>query len=479
MEIIFFSFYLADKSFGEDPFTSYDSLDKYNYALETLKLTDNNNICRDDGEPTSHALVALNNCMLQPKCRQPVYVHNENGRRIDPPSLPPPPPPTIGHSIEITPQLPPRPPLPRSPSSVSTKDMEKQQQLSDWYYIKTNSKSPLPPPRPDKRNGTGRAAAEPTIKQIKSDGIYVKNPKVLLRDANKNINQHIYYPCVKRDDHSHLPIGNCNKCVASTDNDDPDDILCKYNAKQNHNNNNIEQTLQQVNGFSQWHRDKQILVTQSAQQQLDVHQFHVRQQQKRIDTGTLTPPPPPISDKHPTSIVKVQQQQQLYEELVHPSQRLPLSSRYGELSSSSFEHVNVSNYLSSATPTTISSSSTTDVPTTVADKRFNKSTGNFADEQQMATANDTEHLQRKAVAVSQPIQRRRPPPPPIPTTMPMAPVATIATVVAVPSANTQNVSSEKKKHFTLTTMSGKITTRIIRKSVCSPTAQCERENGSV
>lgn len=431
---ILFLFSADNKSFGDDPYTSYDSLDKYNYALETLKLTDTNTIRLDDGQPPSHALAALNQCMLQPKCRQPVYVHNENGRRVDPTN--------IGLDIEITPQLPPRPPLPRSPSSVSTKDMEKQQQLSDWYYIKSNSKSPLPPPRPDKRNGLNgivRAAADQTVKQTKADGIYAKNPKVVQRDPNKNNNQTtVYYPCTKRDDNCNFPFRNgSNKSDASSvDNRNPDDIRCKYNAKSirnNHTNERTEQAQlhsqhgQQVNG---------LIAVQYNSIQLTQLQFHERQQLQRNDNGTLTPPQPmSAATKHP--IVPVKVQQELYEELIHPSLRLPLSPRYGELSSSSFEHVNVSNYLASST-------STTDVATTIADKRFNKSTGNFTDEQQMAAANGTEQLQRKAVGVSQPIQRRRPPPPPIPSST-GTPLAAASATVAVPSANTQNVSRHGKK----------------------------------
>lgn len=92
------------------------------------------------------------------------------------------------------------------------------------------------------------------------------------------------------------------------------------------------------------------------------------------------------------------------------------------------------------------------MPTTIADKRFNKSTGNFTDEQQMAAANGAaEHLQRTVVGVSQPIQRRRPPPPPIPTSNAPTPVLPTA-MVAVPAANTQNVSTKKRKSVTSITL---------------------------
>lgn len=114
-----------------DSYSSYDSLDKYNYALETLKLSDSGNYFKG------------NNCMLQPKCRQP-YVHNDRKMETE-----------IINDDLITPKLPPRPPLPKTSQSSTTidKDLAKQQQLSDWYYIKTGPKSPLPAPRNDKRNG--------------------------------------------------------------------------------------------------------------------------------------------------------------------------------------------------------------------------------------------------------------------------------------------------------------------------------------
>lgn len=115
-----------------DSYSSYDSLDKFNYALETLKLSDNGSYFNGN----------VNNCMLQPKCRQP-YVHNEI-RKMDSGML---------NDGKNTPKLPPRPPLPRtsqlSPATID-KDLEKQQQLSDWYYIKTGPKSPLPTPRLEK-----------------------------------------------------------------------------------------------------------------------------------------------------------------------------------------------------------------------------------------------------------------------------------------------------------------------------------------
>lgn len=97
--------------------------------METLKLSDSGNYFKG-------------NCMLQPKCRQP-YVHNDRKMKSE----------AINDKI-IMPKLPPRPPLPETSQSSTTidKDLAKQQQLSDWYYIKTGPKSPLPMPRTEKRN---------------------------------------------------------------------------------------------------------------------------------------------------------------------------------------------------------------------------------------------------------------------------------------------------------------------------------------
>lgn len=90
--------------------------------METLKLGDSGNYFTE------------NNCMLQPKCRQP-YVHNDRNMKSN----------MLNDELN-TPKLPPRPPLPKitQPSSTIDRDLAKQQQLSDWYYIKTGPKSPLP-----------------------------------------------------------------------------------------------------------------------------------------------------------------------------------------------------------------------------------------------------------------------------------------------------------------------------------------------
>lgn len=97
--------------------------------METLKLEDSGNYFNE------------NNCMLQPKCRQP-YVHNHRNMKSN----------MLNDELS-TPKLPPRPPLPKIAQLSTTidKDLAKQQQLSDWYYIKTGPKSPLPAIRSEKQ----------------------------------------------------------------------------------------------------------------------------------------------------------------------------------------------------------------------------------------------------------------------------------------------------------------------------------------
>lgn len=151
----------------KDSYSSYDSLDKYNYALETLKLSD------------SSKYFNVNNCMLQPKCRQP-YIHNSENMKMD---------------EKITPKLPPRPPLPRSSLSSSTidKDLAKQQQLSDWYYIKPGPKSPLPAQRNIKMQGI-YSRTKPISSNVhnnnnnnnnqRNDATYVKSSTTRINNTN-------------------------------------------------------------------------------------------------------------------------------------------------------------------------------------------------------------------------------------------------------------------------------------------------------
>lgn len=101
--------------------------------------------------------------MLQPKCRQP-YVHNEGNMKSN------------MLNDELSPKLPPRPPLPKTaqPATAIDRDLAKQQQLSDWYYIKTGPKSPLPVIRSEKQidvvNATHKTTGKKTAANISGYG---------------------------------------------------------------------------------------------------------------------------------------------------------------------------------------------------------------------------------------------------------------------------------------------------------------------
>lgn len=142
------------------PRLSNNSLDKYNYALETLKLGENGDYFNE------------NNCMLRPKCRQP-YVHNERNMKSN----------MLNDELS-TPKLPPRPPLPKTaqPPTTIDKDLAKQQQLSDWYYIKTGPKSPLPAIRAEKQidvaNSTQKTAAKKSSSHISGYGKSKENSSI-------------------------------------------------------------------------------------------------------------------------------------------------------------------------------------------------------------------------------------------------------------------------------------------------------------
>lgn len=252
-----------------DSYSSYDSLDKYNYALETLKLSDSGNY------------FSGNNCMLQPKCRQP-YVHSDRKMETE-----------IINDDLITPKLPPRPPLPKTSQSSTTidKDLAKQQQLSDWYYIKTGPKSPLPTPRTDKRNGiygsvnqtvpivanrnisnnnnntiegiyekTGNLSRESTknhlnvqneniIKRSESDGMARFSDNIHTTKINGNdgtdIMENVYQPI-------NVPSScdNIQKMYTPSNHQySGGDPLCKFNLKNN---------SEKVNGCSKWQQPQEI-----------------------------------------------------------------------------------------------------------------------------------------------------------------------------------------------------------------------------
>lgn len=316
--------------------------------------------------------------MLQPKCRQP-FIHN--GQNID-------------ADIAITPNLPPRPRLPRSPSSVSAKDMEKQQQLSDWYYIKTSTKSPLPLPR----SMSQTRANEMTSMQRATDGIYAKNRKF----NQKSSRETIYNSCIKRD-------ANCN--VAAVD----------YERLRSQEN---------VDNCMRWHSDKTMLHQMTiGQRQLSTKQLneHQQQQQQLLQHQQQVNQRQAIHVNRSNERLNDSSASQIYEELIRPAPTTPSSgngslvrsqlSRHGEVTSSSFEHVNVSSYM-------LAPSQSAHEIAIGNEKRFNRSTGNFVVDQRFIEPplangiadHSASSLLRQTAAVSQPLQRRRPPPPPPPST---------------------------------------------------------------
>lgn len=136
--------------------------------METLKLGESGNYFNE------------NNCMLQPKCRQP-YIHNDRKMKSN----------MIDNELS-TPKLPPRPPLPKVAQSTTTidRDLAKQQQLSDWYYIKTGPKSPLPAIRSEKQidihNGMHQTAVKQTNANISNISGYDKSNEISSISGEKN-----------------------------------------------------------------------------------------------------------------------------------------------------------------------------------------------------------------------------------------------------------------------------------------------------
>lgn len=249
----FFCFFviLADRG---DSYSSYDSLDKYNYALETLKITDNN---------------YFNGNMLQPKCRQP-YVHS--GEKLA----------TNANNDETkqTSNLPPRPPLPKTSTSLTTidKDLVKYNQLSDWYYIKTGPKSPLPPRASDKRNGIYQRLNEVdvTTKPFSNNNekIYVKTSSSssgnLSQESTKN-NFNIYSECIaqRRPENSNIQYNGSKSDVK---------IIIDEKQKMNKNviKDGIEDNCYQEIGIPSNHRDVHAKSVAVHHQQSN-HQYSVNE----------------------------------------------------------------------------------------------------------------------------------------------------------------------------------------------------------
>lgn len=242
--------------------------------------------------------------MLQPKCRQP-YVHS--GEKL--------PTNAINDETKQSSNLPPRPPLPKTSTSLTTidRDLVKQNQLSDWYYIKTGPKSPLPPRASDKRNGnnnekiyvktsssSGNLSQESTknnfniyseckaqrrpensnnqhngskcdVKIIIDEKQQKMNKNVLKDGSEDNCYQEIGIPSNHRDVHAksaHHQQSNHQYSV--------NEPLCKFNSKQNN---------EKVNGFSKWQQ-------QQPHQKPQEHQYSEKQR-----LLLLSPPSPSLSQQ--------------------------------------------------------------------------------------------------------------------------------------------------------------------------------------
>lgn len=218
--------------------------------------------------------------MLQPKCRQP-YVHSEQKMASE-----------INENL-ISPKLPPRPPLPKTSQSSTTidKDLAKQQQLSDWYYIKTGPKSPLPTPRNtnDKRNGIYNSVNHPSNRVVANisnnnnnsvEGIYGKNGNLSRESTKNNINVYTEN-MLKRGENGSARVGDDVQITKTNGNDDKDTMQNVYQAINvpsscdnsqkmytplNHQYSggeplckfNLRNNSEKVNGCSKWQQPQEI-----------------------------------------------------------------------------------------------------------------------------------------------------------------------------------------------------------------------------
>lgn len=290
--------------------------------------------------------------MLQPKCRQP-YVHND--QKVEPQKI---------NDELISPKLPPRPPLPKSTQSSSTidKDLAKQQQLSDWYYIKTGPKSPLPTPRNEHRNGiyssvsqmtTNRTTTATTTAKISNNNnnieeIYVKNGN-LSRETTKN-NLNIYSETMMKradngiarfDDDVQITKTNGNNGKDATENvyqainmpSSCDDMTQKIHTPLNHQYSggeplckfNLKNNSEKVNGNGniKWQQPQEI--------QMHQHQLQLQQQQQQR-LHLMPPPSPSVTSK------KLHQQQSHPYYYVEPTQKHLSSPRLDKHTKQSVEY---------------------------------------------------------------------------------------------------------------------------------------------
>lgn len=325
--------------------------------------------------------MAINSCMLRPKCRQP-YIHNSAeddespiSSHMAPPALPPLPPPPV-----------------ESADAVLSRELEKQQKLSDWYYIKSNPKSPRLPPRPEKRT-TGPASSGP----VKSASVTRFNSVVQQqRDCTGRNNS------IKRDRIIGVVADKTNHCdVVSTESRE-------HSVSQISNKTNLW-TGEKFNGFplagQQVERqqplyDKQQPIYQRLQhppqQNQNEQSSYVQLAGRDHDNRQITPnihqfPQhpnySPISrGGHNNNNNNVNHNVNV-NKLATVHQSPTALARFGELTSSSFEHVNVSSFL----------------PEMSAPEKQFRSTSNFTNEHDLADG-------RRLKAMPMPPRRRAVPP---------------------------------------------------------------------
>lgn len=283
--------------------------------------------------------------MLQPKCRQP-YVHNDRKSDSN----------MTNNDISIS-KLPPRPPLPKDAQISTTldKDLAKQQQLSDWYYIKTGPKSPLPTVRSEKRMNIHNFTTAPDIPNISNQAKYYENTSNLT--DKKIISEGMLVHC--RNENT---VDFCeNILVAKTntfkkENDSKETFnqqnvaLCSDDIRNvdipNTHQYSLNETLCKFNYFKwqnpQENRTPSATETTREAYQEQLHPFYYIE----------TPHNSPSSPHHVHELIKQQAPQQKikklnFERFQYFNSTIPVSNsnsithnKCGNKSSGSFEHIN-------------------------------------------------------------------------------------------------------------------------------------------
>lgn len=296
--------------------SSYESLDKFNYALETLKLTDNyhdknkvidflqnTTINNNSGDKINNTKIMINNNELlkneldvnSGNCI--VVVDDVDGRRGGSHQR--------LHACDADIQL-----------YENDEDIQKQKQLSDWYYIKTS-------PKP---------------KQISP---YIKRKRIPNNNNNNN---------------------NTNTQNNNNIKVNHDDDKINYNLKSDEYN--INKKVENIVNHKDHNNDEEKLSRKIFEENRNkFEKFHQQQQQMQQQKHLLSSP---IQKKYKSNDLIQKQQHPDYQQ--YPDKILPASCKYiinrklknnnnqnqqqqqqpynhhyhlGEMTSSSFEHVNV------------------------------------------------------------------------------------------------------------------------------------------